>query len=181
MTPRRDSGALIGLSVKGPGSSRLLRDAGVPVRQALVIDGRAGSRSDAEPWSLVAGGGVRRRGGVFGAVPERLGGTGAAAASLAGEGPGGSVPPTSEYALDERVAEQDVCGGTPLLLHKHLPQEVPAGVRHPLGQRGLRRLRGDLKNGRHGLVFGPRRFLGQHFHDGAGHTPEDKDRSGRTG
>lgn len=71
------------------------------------------------------------------------------------------------------MAQQSVRRRPPLLLHKHLPQEVPAGVGHALGQRGLRGLRGNLENGRHGFVLGPRRLLGQHLHDSAGHTPED--------
>lgn len=77
----------------------------------------------------------------------------------------------SEAALDEGVAEEHIGCGAPLLLHKHLPQEVPACVGHTLGKRGLCRLRGNLKNGGHGLVFGPRRLLGQHFHNGTGNTP----------
>lgn len=80
---------------------------------------------------------------------------------------------TSEAALHEGVAQQGVRRRPPLLLHEHLPQEVPAGVGHALGQRGLGGLRGDLENGRHGFVLGPRRLLGQHLHDSAGHTPED--------
>lgn len=87
----------------------------------------------------------------------------------------GGGPVASEAALDERVAEQNFCCGPPLLLHKHLPQEVPACVGHALGKHGLGGLRGNLKNGRHGLVFGPRGFLGQHFHNRAGNTPVDKD------
>ena len=89
-----------------------------------------------------------------------------------GGGRGG--PQASEAALDERVAEQHVRGGPPLLLHEHLPQEVPAGVGHALRKQRLRGLGGDLKNGRHGLVLGPRGFLGQHFHNSAGNAPEDK-------
>lgn len=75
------------------------------------------------------------------------------------------------------MAEQKVCSGPPLLLHKHLPQEVPASVGHTLGKRGLCRLGGDLKNGCHGFVLGPRGFLGQHLNNGAGDTPEGKQHS----
>lgn len=78
------------------------------------------------------------------------------------------------------MAEQNVCSGPPLLLHKHLPQKVSASVGHALWKRGLRRLRGDLKNGCHGFVLGPRRFLGQHLDDGAGNTPEGKEHSRKT-
>lgn len=77
----------------------------------------------------------------------------------------------SEAALDEGVAEEHICCGAPLLFHKHLPQEVPACVGHALGKHGLCRLRGDLKYGSHGLVFSPRRLLGQHFHNGTGNAP----------
>ena len=111
-----------------------------------------------------------------GRAGEEGGRRGPRKASQAGEGRWG--PPASEAALDERVAEKTVRGGPPLLLHEHLPQEVPARVGHTVGEHGLRRLGGNFKNGCHGLVLGPRRFLGQHFHDGAGDTPEDHQEPG---
>lgn len=101
------------------------------------------------------------------------GATGGLADSRGG-GFGGWCQLDSEAALDEWMAEQNVSSGTPLLLHKHLPQEVPACVGHALRERGLGRLGGNLKNGRHRLILGPRRLLSQHFHNGAGNTPEDK-------
>lgn len=135
-----------------------------------MIDDRAGRWSDAEPWSLVTGG----PGDGAGAGEEgRCQGRG----GLTGRGGEGGLQ-ASEAALDERVAEQTVCSGPPLLLHKHLPQEVPASVGHALGKHGLCRLGGNLKNGCHGLVLRPWRFLGQHFHNSAGNTPEEKQHPG---
>lgn len=116
------------------------------------------------------------RGAGVGPLGTRMGGAGTAEASQAKAGEGKGGPRASEAALDERVAEQTVCGGPPLLLHEHLPQEVPARVGHAVGKHGLRRLGGDLKNSRHGLVLCPRGFLGQHFHDGAGNAPEERPR-----
>lgn len=58
---------------------------------------------------------------------ERRGGTRAVNTSQ-GRGGGEGGRTDSEAALDERVAQQEVCSGTALLLHKHLPQEVPASV-----------------------------------------------------
>lgn len=130
-----------------------------------MIDDRAGSRSGAEPWSLVTWGAL----GTGRAGEE---GRSRGQGGLAGRG-GEGGPRASEAALDERMAEQDVCSGPPLLLHKHLPQEVPARVGYDIGKHGLCRLGRDLKNGCHGLVLRPRRFLGQHLHDSAGNTPED--------
>lgn len=128
-----------------------------------MIDDRAGSWSDAGPWGR---GGLERRGGAGARGRPRR------------QGKGDGVRRPSEAALDERVAEKTVRSGPPLLLHEHLPQEVPARVGHAVGEHGLRRLGGNLKNGCHGLVLGPRRFLGQHFHDGAGDTPEDQQEPG---
>lgn len=110
-------------------------------------------------------------GGVLGTGQAGVEGRRRGHGGLTGTGGG---PWASEDALDKRVAEQNVCGGPPLLLHKHLPQEVPACIRHAVGEHGLRRLGGDLKDGRHCFVLCPWRFLGQHFHNGAGNTPEDK-------
>lgn len=92
--------------------------------------------------------------------------------SCRGGGVGGQQ--ASEAALDERVTKQDVCRGPPLLFYEHLPQEVPARVGHSFREHRLCRLGGDLKNGSHSLELSPRRFLGQHFHNGAGNTPADR-------
>lgn len=155
------------------GLSYLVRDAGVLTRQTLAMDGRAGSWSDAEARLRRGEEGRRVWGGGAGHGPGSRGGEERCReASQAGEGKGG--PRASEAALDERVAEQPVCSGPPLLLHEHLPQEVPGRVRRALWKNGLRRLGGDLKNGCHGLVLGPRRLLGQHFHNSAGDAPEGK-------
>lgn len=47
-------------------------------------------------------------------------------------------------------------------------------VRHVGGQRGVGGLRGDLKDGRHGLKLRPWWSLSQHLHDGAADAPEDE-------
>lgn len=122
-------------------------------RQTLVIDGMAGALDND------SGGGEC--------------GTSRGRGRRIKEGGGRGSSRTSEAALHKGVAQQGLCRRPPLLLHKHLPQEVPAGVGHALGQRGLCGLRGDLEDGRHGFVLGPRRLLGQHFHHSAGHTPAD--------
>lgn len=70
------------------------------------------------------------------------------------------------------VPEQLVCRRPLLGLHKDAFEELPAVVRHVGGQHGVRGLRGDLEDGRHGLKLRPRRSLRQHLHDGAADTPE---------
>lgn len=132
-----------------------------------MINDKAGSWSVAEARNQVVGGG----------------GPGDGAGWRGGEAPGPWTPRrqgrgrggrtrASEAALDKRVVEQNICGGPPLLLHKHLPKEVPAGVGHPVWKHGLRGLGGDLENGCHGLVLRPRRFLSQHLNNSAGDAPE---------
>lgn len=71
------------------------------------------------------------------------------------------------------VPEQLFCRRPLLGLHEDPFEELPAVVRHVGGQDGVSGLRGDLKDGSHGLELCPRRSLSQHLHNGAADTPED--------
>lgn len=127
-----------------------------------------------EPWTMTVAAAVEEEAAVVVVKAGLPGGNGRGGRGRRmRERRGRGSSRTSEAALHEGVAQQGVGRRPPLLLHKHLPQEVPAGVGHALGQRGLRGLRGDLEDGRHGFVLGPRRLLGQHLHHSAGHAPED--------
>lgn len=70
------------------------------------------------------------------------------------------------------VPEQLFCRRPLLGLHEDPFEELPAVVRHVGGQDGVSGLRGNLKDGRHGLELCPRRSLSQHLHDGAADTPD---------
>lgn len=80
-----------------------------------------------------------------------------------------------EAALDKRVAEKLLGSGPPFLFQKDLVQEVPACVRHTLGQVWLSRLGCDLENGCHCFIFSPRGLLGKHLYNRAGNTPEERE------
>lgn len=71
------------------------------------------------------------------------------------------------------VPEQLFCRRPLLGLHEDPFEELPAVVRHVGGQDRVSGLRGDLKDGCHGLELCPRRSLSQHLHDSAANTPED--------
>lgn len=56
-------------------------------------------------------------------------------------------------------------------LHEDAAKEVPRVFGDVGGQLGVGGLSGDLKYGRHGLVFSPRGLFCQHLHHSAAKTP----------
>lgn len=67
---------------------------------------------------------------------------------------------------------EQLLGARPVFgLHEDAADEVPGLVGDVRGQQRVGGLRGDLEDGRHGLVLGPGRLLSQHLHHRTAEAP----------
>lgn len=77
----------------------------------------------------------------------------------------------SAQDLGEGMSEQ-LLGARPVFgLHEDAADEVPGLVGDVRGQQRVGGLRGDLEDGRHGLVLSPGRLLSQHLHHRTAEAP----------